>query len=251
MRRNQVNELNEEGKHIKGFIDLELSSHHLTVIKQLQKRVNVIPIIAKADEFTIAQTESVKTLLHALCSNSTFMNPMGFAQGSPAENESYDSIGRLAMADGVDSGNEVVENTPLTPIIRSRSNSMHRVPLKRNRKRFSQVAIKPSEAEISKIFPISLISPEKFDLPPMPKGVSMQDNLIDQPSRFQRKFKYGIADVLNENHCDFIGFKKVLFGTGWKTLKELTEEKFEEFRTERLQERQARSRSNTSSAVPS
>lgn len=146
---NRVSRTEEEENNAQHHNDLALSDRHLSVIKQLEKRVNVIPIIAKADEFTIAQTEAVKALLRSVCSDGAFMDPLTFARSSAAENESYDSIGRLAMLDSVDSENK--EEAILMPIIRSRSNSIHRFPPKINKKRFSQIAIKPSPEEIDKI----------------------------------------------------------------------------------------------------
>lgn len=169
------------------------------------------------------------------------MDPQSFSQPSGTENDRGVNGVRSTLADDVDSDEE--RSIPATPVIRSRSNSIHRQLAKRKNKRFSEIAIKPSDEDINKIFPLSLISPESFDLPQLP----LEQNGDDQEvlPRFRRRFRYGLADVKNEEHCEFTGLKRVLLTTGWKTLKDMTEEKFEEFRTERLHERQARSRTRT------
>lgn len=149
------------------------------------------------------------------------------------------------MSEPVDNeeGETEEESIPITPIIRSRSNSVHRRLPRRKNKRFSAIAIKPSKEEINKIFPTSLISPESFDLPNLPNESAHEE--IQPLIRFRRDFRYGCVNIENEEHCEFMGLKKVLFTTGWKTLKDSTEIKFERYRTERLEQRQARSRANT------
>lgn len=214
--------------------------HHLNIIKQLSKRVNVIPVIARADEFTITQLAIVKAALRALSTDRIVMDPTSFTQAGSHTDEGYRSIGRLASGVQSDSEDDTEEDIPITPVIRSRSNSVHKLPARRRNKRFSEIAIKPSEEDINAIFPPSLVSPDTFD--------ALLDNYESQ-KRFERRFRYGTVDVENEDHCEFVGLKRVLFTTGWKTLKEMTEDKFEDFRTERLQERQARSCMRTSAAT--
>lgn len=211
----------------------KVSLHHLNVIKQLSKRVNVIPVIARADEVTITQLATVKAALRSLCTNRIVMDPMSFTQAGSHTDEGYRSIGRLASGVQSESEDDTEENMPITPVIRSRSNSVHKLPARRRNKRFSEIAIKPSREDVDAVFPPALVSPDAFD------------TLLDihkSRKRFERRFRYGTVDVENEDHCEFVGLKRVLFTTGWKTLKEMTEDKFEDFRTERLQERQARSR---------
>lgn len=216
--------------------------------------MNVIPIIARADEFTINQLESIKGALRDLVSKRTVLDPRSFTQSYSPVDEGYRSIGRMAA--GVQSDSELdpettEENVPVTPIIRSRSNSVHGQAFKKRNKRFSEIASKPSEDDIDRIFPVSLIIPESFDIPSFQTKsnfLDIKDPSTTTQSRFERKFRYGTVDVENEDHCEFTGLKRVLFTTGWKTLKENTEDIFEEFRTERLQMRQARSRAATSSS---
>lgn len=228
---------------------MTVSTHHMNVIKQLSKRVNVIPIIARADELTITQLESVKSALRKLSDDGLVMDPMSFTQAGSSADEGYRSIGRLVVGGPQSSDSEAEDTepqTPITPVIRSRSNSVHNLQIRRRNKRFSEIAIKPSAEDISSIFPVSIIAPESFDASyEEPQGGSQDERMKISTPRYTRRFRYGTMDVENEDHCEFVGLKTVLFSTGWKTLTEMTNDKFEEYRTESLQERQARSRAAT------
>ena len=90
---------------------------------------------------------------------------------------------------------------------------------------------KPTQADLHRLFPISFISPESW-----PEASTSDQS---QP-RFTRKFRFGTIDVENGEHCEFMGLKQLLLGTGWKTLKDATLEKYEIYRTQKMTEQEQR-----------
>ncbi|KAH8929595.1 hypothetical protein BT69DRAFT_1292469 [Atractiella rhizophila] len=85
----------------------------------------------------------------------------------------------------------------------------------------------PPLPDVAEVLPFALISPEN----PWAK---------DGPGKFERKFKWGRVEVLNEEHCDFEPLRRAVFGGYFKLLKDSTrQEKYEPFRTQRLLARRA------------
>ncbi|KAI1483439.1 hypothetical protein F4774DRAFT_406074 [Daldinia eschscholtzii] len=227
-----------------GGLDEDLD---LQVMRTLQGKTTVIPVISKADTITTAHMAVLKKTVWASLKKANF-DPLE-ALGLDDEDDTTPDSSRIDEADeedleegeqaveSADSGEEkqdedesaVVEDDSaeaegeelpiqgrVSPASKRRSNTSIRRP-------------KSSEGEATDelpFLPMSIISPD-----------------IYEPGVIGRKFPWGFADPYNEEHCDFIKLKDAVFGEWRGELREVSREQwYEGWRTSRLKQRQPSSR---------
>lgn len=191
-----------------GALDQDLD---LQVLRALQGKTTVIPVISKADTITTAHMSFLKQsvwnslqntridLLEALGVDDldTFLDSTASSEVGNADDESdY----------GDDAGSIVVSSSPEEP---NGSNGATDVP-------------PSSSAHAAKrqphFLPLSIISPDMYD-----------------PGVVGRKFPWGFADPYNTEHCDFVRLKDSVFSEWRADLKEASREVwYEQWRTSRL-----------------
>lgn len=170
-----------DGPRLVGGLDEDLD---LQVLRTLQGKTTVIPVIAKADTITTAHmTYLKKTVWDSLKrANLDPLEALGLDDEDP-ESPIINS-NRIEEADedasSEDEGSNAEAGSGGSP----------------NSKRLSSGSIRrhKQEAEKTEIpyLPLSIISPDMYD-----------------PGVIGRKFPWGFADPMNEEHCDFVRLKEV------------------------------------------
>ncbi|KAK8067878.1 hypothetical protein PG996_006990 [Apiospora saccharicola] len=216
------------GKHadasrLVGGLDEDLD---LQVMRILQGKTTIIPVISKADTITTAHMSVLKKTVMASLKKSN-MDPLE-ALGLEADDDTPDSSRIDEGDEDEDEGayddktsNEAEsddgENEDGLPIQGSSSS-----PNPKRRSTTSGHRNKPSveESEEVGVIPMSIISPD-----------------IYEPGVIGRKFPWGFADPYNEEHCDFTKLKEAVFGDWRGDLRELSREQwYEGWRTNRLKQ---------------
>lgn len=199
---------------ITGGLDENLD---LQVLRTLQGKTTVVPVISKADTITTAHMAYLKkTVWDSLKkANLDPLEALGlddFESDSPTTNPS-----RIDEGDEDEDSDKDSENLPIqTPETSSASP---------NSKRLSSGSVrrhKPvEESDELPYLPLSIISPD-----------------IYEPGVIGRKFPWGFADPLNVEHCDFLRLKEAVFSEWRGELREASRELwYEGWRTSRLKHR--------------
>ncbi|KAI1801705.1 hypothetical protein F4811DRAFT_563799 [Daldinia bambusicola] len=227
-----------------GGLDEDLD---LQVMRTLQGKTTVIPVISKADTITTAHMAVLKKTVWASLKKANFdpLEALGLDDEDDAtpdssrideaeeEDEEEGSAAVQSTGSGGDKQNEdesaVVEDDSadaedeeppvqgrVSPASKRRSNTSIRRP-------------KSSEGEAADelpFLPMSIISPDVYE-----------------PDVIGRKFPWGFADPYNEEHCDFTKLKEAVFSEWRGELREVSREQwYEGWRTSRLKQRQPSSR---------
>ena len=222
---------NLKNSRIVGGLDEDFD---VQVLRTLQGKTTVIPVISKADTITAAHMAFLKqTVSDSL--KKAGLDPLEALNldGAEDDDESED-MDRLdereedeAAArqdeddDADDTGSprsrqtddsDTVPNEQPTPAIRRRV----------SHKRDSSTASSLTTGIQSGYIPMSILSPDVYSLPPHPGPIG-------------RKFPWGFADPYNPEHCDFVKLKDACFGEWRADLREASKETFyERWRTSRL-----------------
>lgn len=211
---------------ILGGLDDDLD---LQVLRALQGKTTVVPVISKSDAITSAHMNHLKRVV---------WNSLKQANLDPLEALGLDEVdgagdGSGDIAEGnEDEEEEGADNSSDSSVIIKQSNAENAqatdpatdssIPKSR---RLSQ-QLNPTAAESTPegetpYLPLSIISPDSYD-----------------PGTIGRKFPWGFADPYNAEHCDFVRLKEAVF-TEWRgELREASRELwYEGWRTSRLRHR--------------
>lgn len=206
-----------------GSLDEDLD---LQVLRTLQGKTTVIPVIAKADTIT---TKHMNVLKKSVWDS---LKKSGLDPLEALGLDDDDSSDRIAEEDDEDqdedepeysrSGAETPEGQDL-PIQGSRESPA----ASPNSKRLSTNSIRRHKAqeeakeEETPFLPLSIISPDLYE-----------------PDVVGRQFPWGFADPYNEEHCDFQRLKEAVFSEWRAELREASREQwYEGWRTSRLKQR--------------
>jgi septin family protein len=208
-----------------GGLDEDLD---LQVLRTMQGKTTVVPIISKADTVTTAHMAYLKK---------TVWDSLKKANLDPLEAVNFDDLDDDSMSDSVDRFDERDEDAvvgqaitvsalrltpesdtiPLASVNRS-SPSRHTEAAKRK----SGSSISSSGASAEYFLPLSILSPD-------PHSLEANDEPVG------RKFPWGFADPYNREHCDFQKLKDTVFGEWRGELREASREIwYERWRTSRL-----------------
>lgn len=202
-----------------GGLDEDLD---LQVLRALQGKTTVMPVISKADTITTAHmTFLKKTVWDSL--KQANLDPLEALGLDEADDSRIDSS-------RIDEGDEDEESD-------AEKNSNDELPIQTpeasstpNSKRHSSGSVRrqskraDDEPEDTPYLPLSIISPD-----------------IYEPGVIGRKFPWGFADPMNPEHCDFLRLKEAVFSEWRGELREASRELwYEGWRTSRLKYREVK-----------
>ena len=219
-----------------GSLDEDLD---LQVLRTLQGKTTVVPVISKADTITSAHmTHLKKTVWDSLKkANLDPLEALGLDDfdGSNSSNRSSGIEDR--DEEEASDGGSILIHQSTDELTRTLSNNATS-PTSNHHKRISSGSLRNlrlsaspkgsavnGTAEIQTPYlPLSIISPDMYD-----------------PGTVGRKFPWGFADPYNDEHCDFVRLKEAVF-TEWRgELREASRELwYEGWRTSRLKKRGGR-----------
>lgn len=199
----------------------------LQVIRALQSKTTVIPIISKADTITTAHMAHLKRAvwtslkqanldpLAALglddldTDNESDITERNGVFGNPDFANGHD---RISHTSHLDSPSETDSSFSASEFDLAKPSRM------RASARASSAQSAPNTTTATPSIPLSIISPDPYD-----------------PGVVGRKFPWGFADPLNPDHCDFVKLKEQVFSDWRSDLREASRETFyEAWRSERL-----------------
>jgi septin family protein len=198
----------------------------LNVLRELQGKTTVIPVISKADTITAAHMRHLKKMVWGTIKRAK-LDPLEALHLSDSDDEDDDRLDERDedayvhsdaedKADGSDAGSDAsaqssASQTPPTSPPSARKTH--------NRKPSAMSASFQNEDMESPYLPFSIISPDPYE-----------------PEVVGRKFPWGFADPYNADHCDFVKLQESVFNEWRSELREASRERwYEGWRTNRLQ----------------
>jgi septin family protein len=206
-----------------GGLDEDLD---LQVLRTLQGKTTVVPVVSKADTITTAHMAFLKkTVWDSL--RKANLDPLEALGLDDFESESSprDST-RIEEGDEEESETEAKDTKDTTDEAAIPAPEPSSSP---SSKRLSSGSVRrhkrnDSESETVPYLPLSIISPD-----------------IYEPGVIGRKFPWGFADPMNAEHCDFVRLKEAVFSEWRGELREASRELwYEGWRTSRLKHRDAK-----------
>lgn len=230
---NNIAESNKPSRRVTGALDEDLD---LNVLRELQGKTTVIPVISKADTITTAHMRYLKKLVWDTLKRSKLdpLEALHLEESDEEEAGDFDERDEDAYVQSGDEGQSDVLNKLLdrsssedrseTSSRRSGSQSPPTSPLSARKSHGRKASI--MSATIDKedttegpFLPLSIISPDPYE-----------------PDIIGRKFPWGFADPYNAEHCDFVKLRESIFGEWRAELREASREQwYEGWRTLRLQ----------------
>jgi septin family protein len=209
-----------------GALDEDLD---IQVMRTLQGKTTVIPVISKADTVTIAHMAVLKKMVWASLKQANFdpLEPLGLDDADVSPNSS-----RIDEGDeGDEEDAEAAEKTIDEDEDSDEDEEGEQLPIQGasspERKKRSSGSVRRSkqpeeEADELPLLPMSIISPD-----------------IYEPGVIGRKFPWGFANPYDEEHCDFTKLKDAVFSEWKGELREASREQwYEGWRTSRLKHRE-------------
>lgn len=221
----------DEAARLIGALDEDLD---IGVLRTLQGKTTVIPVISKADTITTthmallkksvwdslkqAKLDPLEALNIAEDDNSSGFDERdedAYLHSGDETEEHSDLIDNLVDRSSSDDEHILNESTPPTSPPRSKD------AVKSHRRSMSDTLAATANDE-SPFLPMSIISPDTYEL-----GV------------VGRRFPWGFADPYNQEHCDFVRLKDAVFSEWRGELREASREVwYEGWRTSRLKRRE-------------
>ncbi|KAH8589059.1 hypothetical protein B0O99DRAFT_692934 [Bisporella sp. PMI_857] len=215
---------------ILGSLDEDLD---LQVLRGLQGMTTVVPVISKADTITTAHMQYLKqTVWDSLRqANLDPLEALGLDDFEPDIPKNANRIDEGEEEEENSSGNNSADDLPIqtpTPEQTSEQNASprsNRLSSSGSVRRHKRVpSADESQSGELPYFPLSVISPD-----------------IYEPGVIGRKFPWGFADPMNEEHCDFVRLKEAVFSEWRGELREASRELwYEGWRTSRLKHRETK-----------
>ncbi|KZM19783.1 GTP binding [Ascochyta rabiei] len=225
----------DAGSAIFGGLDENLD---LNVLRELQTRTTVVPVISKADTITGAHMRHLKKMVWDTIKRAK-LDPLEALNLDELDDEDTDRLderdedeyARSSDNEGkADVLNKILgrsSSEAARSIASSRSSSASQSPptsppsARKNHSRKASamsVSIQKEDAE-TPFLPLSIISPDPYE-----------------PDVIGRKFPWGFADPYNPEHCDFVRLRECVFSEWRAELREASREQwYEGWRTTRLQ----------------
>ncbi|TVY51000.1 Septin-7 [Lachnellula cervina] len=210
-----------------GGLDEDLD---LQVLRTLQGKTTVVPVVSKADTITTAHMAYLKKTIWDSMRKAN-LDPLEALGLDEAEGESS-PIESTRIEEGDEDSDKDSENeekdtaeeaiapasAPTPEPSSPSSKRMSSGSVRRHKRNDSESSAK---SEVSSYLPLSIISPD-----------------IYEPGVIGRKFPWGFADPMNAEHCDFVRLKESVFSEWRGELREASRELwYEGWRTSRLKHR--------------
>ncbi|KAK4247813.1 hypothetical protein C7999DRAFT_40927 [Corynascus novoguineensis] len=209
---------------ILGGLDEDLD---LQVLRTLQGKTTVIPVIAKADTITTKHMNMLKrTVAESLKkANLDPLEALGLdddADSSADSNRIEEEDEELVSEHGEEVAGSTEEESELP--IQAQDSSPKSKRLSGGSIRRNKASDESLKEEETPFLPMSILSPD-----------------IYEPDVVGRQFPWGFADPYNEEHCDFVRLKDTVFSEWRAELRELSREQwYEGWRTSRLKQQGAK-----------
>ncbi|EMR72078.1 putative septin aspe protein [Eutypa lata UCREL1] len=216
-----------------GSLDEDLD---LQVMRTLQGKTTVIPVVSKADTITTAHMAVLKKTVWSSLKKANF-DPLQ-ALGLDDDNTSDSSRIDEEEEETEIANEEGAEDEPHSPEEQDEDeddedetpNSDNALPIQGRTSRHSNTSARQGkereEADEIPFLPMSIISPDLYE-----------------PDVIGRKFPWGFANPYDEEHCDFTRLKDAVFGEWRGDLREASREQwYEGWRTSRLKHREPMAR---------
>ncbi|KAI1349932.1 septin [Xylaria sp. FL0043] len=212
------------GKHgidigrIVGGLDEDLD---LQVMRTLQGKTTVIPVISKADTVTTAHMTFLKKTVWASLKKANF-DPL---EGLGLDDEDESNSSRIDEGDEAEADDAAAESDGDEEKAKAEEHDENNMGEGEDQassasKRRSKASNEDSSDELP-LLPMSIISPDLYE-----------------PGAIDRKFPWGTANPYDPDHCDFTRLRDAVF-TEWRSeLREASREQwYEGWRTSRLKHR--------------
>lgn len=194
---------------VTGCLDEDLD---MQVLRLLQGKTTVIPVISKADTVTTKHMHVLKKAVWDTFKKSNL---------DPLEALGLDDDDRSISSSRIDEEDEEEEDEAAED-----GEPKSSPPASPNSKRLSTASIRRHKAQEeakedeTPFLPLSIISPDLYE-----------------PEVVGRQFPWGCADPYNEQHCDFTRLKEAVFSEWRSELREASREQwYEGWRTNRLKQ---------------
>ncbi len=218
---------------IVGSLDEDLD---LQVMRTLQGKTTVIPVISKADTITTAHMAVLKKTVWSSLKKANFdpLEALGLDDDDSTtdssrideEEEEVETAEDADTRDGTRSPSEESEDTEENPHSDVALPIQGRTSSNSGRSSSPRRAKEQEIAEETPFLPMSIISPDLYE-----------------PEVIGRKFPWGFANPYDEGHCDFTRLKDAVFGEWRGDLREASREQwYEGWRTSRLKQREPMAR---------
>lgn len=222
------------GSAIFGGLDENLD---LNVLRELQGKTTVIPVISKADTITGAHMRYLKKTVWDTIKRSK-LDPLEALNLDDVEDD--DDVDRLDERDE-DNYNGASENEGksevLNKILERSSSEAARSITSSNSSANSPPTSPPSARKNHSRKPSAIsasIQSEDAETPFLPLSIISPDPY--EPGVVGRKFPWGFADPYNPEHCDFVRLRESVFSEWRAELREASREQwYEGWRTNRLE----------------
>ncbi|CAM1502115.1 Fc.00g040990.m01.CDS01 [Cosmosporella sp. VM-42] len=204
-----------------GSLDEDLD---VQVLRTLQGKTTVIPVISKADTITTKHMNVLKKSVWDSLKKSGLDPLAALGLDDDSNSVSSDRIAEEDEEDNEDCDRQEGTETPEDGDLPIQGQSP---PASPNSKRLSSNSIRRHKAQEeakedeTPFLPLSIISPDLYE-----------------PGIVGRQFPWGFADPYNEEHCDFTRLKDAVFSEWRAELREASKEQwYEGWRTSRLKQR--------------
>lgn len=204
-----------------GALDEDLD---LQVLRTLQGKTTVVPVISKADTITTAHMSYLKNAVWDSLRKAN-LDPLEALGLDDFEADSPRNSSRIEEKDEEGSDNDDANSEDDLPIQTNESTSSP------NSKRLSSGSVRRQRRNES----IEKSDPSS-ETPYLPLSIISPD--IYEPGVIGRRFPWGFADPMNVEHCDFVRLKEAVFSEWRGELREASRELwYEGWRTSRLKHR--------------
>nr|AAL18019.2 Sep4a [Coccidioides posadasii]AAW68429.1 Sep4a [Coccidioides posadasii] len=213
-----------------GGLDEDLD---LQVLRTMQGKTTVVPVISKADTVTTAHMAFLKKTVWDSLKKAN-IDPLEVLTLEEHDDDYSSSLDRFdekeedELREAKDDANrrtpdsETVPDDPNNPVPPPAAPSAAEKSLEKQRKRSSSSSMLSGGSNAEPFIPLSILSPD-------PHSLESKDGPIG------RKFPWGFADPYDPEHCDFLKLKDTVFGEWRGELREASREVwYERWRTIRL-----------------
>lgn len=235
------------GTHIFGGLDENLD---LNVLRELQRKTTVIPVISKADTITTAHMRHLKKMVWDTLKRAK-LDPLEALHLDDTDEEDEDLLDERDEDAYIRSDNEGKSDV-LNKILDRSSSEAGRSDASSNSSAPPSPPTSPPSAKRNHVRKPSAMSAsiqkEDSELPYLPLSIISPDPY--EPELIGRKFPWGFADPYNPDHCDFVRLRESVFSEWRSELREASREQwYEGWRTQRLQKVPGKRRIATSDGL--
>ena len=210
----------------------------LNVLRELQTRTTVVPIISKADTITGAHMRHLKKTVWDTIKRAK-LDPLEALNLDDFEDEDIDRLDERDEDEYAQSSENEGKTDVLNKILgRSSSEAARSIASSRSSSASQSPATSPPNARRNHSRKPSAMSAsiqkEDAETPFLPLSIISPDPY--EPDVVGRRFPWGFADPSNPEHCDFVRLKESVFSEWRAELREASREQwYEGWRTSRLQ----------------